>query len=143
MCHQFCQGTLHPLCHAGHLLTGLGAAAANFGAFLHLRIVATLFTAFGTARKYFRAHAANPRMRVGFAKHKISARNIDLRTVAQQSQVCRLGVWIAHLRTVSCGLLADAMAVQAVFNALFHFNVHLMTLVLGHGNLLGKLICAP
>jgi len=56
--------SLHLHRHARHFLAGLCTAAANRGAFLHLRVVAKLFAAFRAARTRLSAHAANLWMQV-------------------------------------------------------------------------------
>src|SRR6266545_4498096 len=104
--------------HYRHAPAGLSAAAACRGAVLHGRIFAQLFARLGAALTDLGADAAGARVEIRAAQHKVRARLADLGAVEQQPDVRGLGVLAALLQAVGNGSHADAVAVQALLNAL-------------------------
>ncbi|HKP47172.1 MAG TPA: hypothetical protein VJT50_11275 [Pyrinomonadaceae bacterium] len=73
---------------SAHLATGLGATAADFGAFCIAHLVARL----GAGFAYFRASSASHVMQLGMAEHEIMCGVAHFRAVQEESDVFRIGV---------------------------------------------------
>ncbi len=107
-------------------MTRVSAAAASFGARLHLRIVRPdALAVLGAMLTYVRTQATGSGMELRATQHEISARLADLHAILQQTNVRNFGMFPAHLQAVSGRFDADVVAVLTITNALLHPRGHM------------------
>src|SRR5437868_3004927 len=86
---------------------------------LHLGIFAEPFAALSAPLADLGARLTKYGVQIGIADHKIGARLTNLRAVQEQPQMRTFRVLATSFEAISDRLQAKAVAIQAVFNALF------------------------
>lgn len=113
-------GSMRSNSHSGHLVAGRGTTAAGFGAALHLGIVAHLLTIGSAGFVHLSTRATGLRMKLGSTQHEVCRGAAHLGAILQELDVRGFGVRTTLRQTVSNCACTDAMAIQAILNALLH-----------------------
>lgn len=106
-----------------HVAAGLGAAPADLGALLHLRVIAEGFAGLGAPLAGFGTKTASPAMQRRVSQHEVGADPARIRAIQKRLDVCGCDMLTALAEAVGQRFQADVVAVAAVFDAFLH--VHL------------------
>src|SRR5688572_30584976 len=113
-------------CHRCHLAARLSTAAAHFRAGSHLSIIPKAFTVFRTTSTDLSTNSAGQMVLVRTAQHVVGTCLTNFRTVQQQCDMTLLGMFVAHLETVSDCRNTDIMTICTGLNSSLHFLRHLV-----------------
>lgn len=114
-----------------HCAAGFGAATANFGAELHLKIFWEAIAVSTASFAHFGTNIASATVQRRILQHEIGTGLANLRAIQHQNYVRHLCVLSALLQAVSNGIQTDAVAIEAILNALLHFFIQSVELKVG------------